>query len=132
MTYAEQFREAFRIGFAPILSDDQLVRLAEACERDDPMLTQCCTTVPTSIAHNDELPVERCCMAAYVGGIATGKKLVGEVYEAYSRIAWHGNNHASPVWVAIDRWDRMPRDEALSATAGICRQLLDERKAMAA
>lgn len=62
----DMLADDFRFAFGAILADDQLRKLAEACERDDSKLMQCATVFPTyTIAGNLALPWERCCALAF-------------------------------------------------------------------
>ncbi len=130
MTDADKLRDSFRRGFAGVFDAGQLRALAEACERDDPRLTNDGkTTFPPIMAgtKNHELPVEKCCAVAFALSGAAGT--VGEVNTAFDRLVlWNG----APGRAAfLHSWDTLPRTVALPALALECRSLLAERSAAA-
>lgn len=61
---SERWREAWRTGLAPLLSDRGLRALAAGLEADDPKLVQGATVLP-QLTEVEDWPVEGCCPVAY-------------------------------------------------------------------
>lgn len=120
---------AFSEGLAPILGAGELAALAEACERDDPRLTQGVTVFPWgSVESNRHLPAECCCAGSFALGLARGKATVGEVWDAFgaARATMTTLPPLKAFWGFVLLWDNLPRAEALAATALACRMAMEK------
>jgi hypothetical protein len=120
---------AFSEGLAPILGAGELAALAEACDRDDRRLTQGVTVFPWgSVESNRHLPAERCCAVSFARGLARGKTTVGEVWDAFgaARDTLTTLLPLEAFWRFAGGWDRLPRAEALGATALACRMAMEK------
>jgi hypothetical protein len=80
----ESWRQVWRIGFAPQISDSGLAELAKALETDNPALGQGFTTTPPPLMYVQDWPVEAACALGYCGWKGDELQTVGEVEEYFA------------------------------------------------
>jgi hypothetical protein len=83
------WREVWRQGVLPGLTERQLQTLRAALESDDPRLLQGATTTPPPLQCVQDWPAEAVCLLGFcavddLGGF--GEATVGDVGEAFSRL----------------------------------------------
>jgi hypothetical protein len=125
----DQLIDDFIAGFGAAFETPNLIRLAEACEANDPGLQQGNTVFPFSTdASSQQLPWHYCCAV----GWATGGVSVIEVAKRFTALMRGERRGPDPVltlrWNFVDAFDGLPRAQALKATAAACRRLVAERR----
>lgn len=83
----ESWQQVWRMGFAPLLSNEGLEALQGALQRDDRRLLQGATTVPHPLHCVQDWPVEAACALGFCGWQGGGLKTVAEV-EALTQQGW--------------------------------------------
>jgi hypothetical protein len=118
----ESWRDCWRRGFAPQISDAGLEALRRALLQDDPTLIQGGTTVPPPLQCCQDWPVERACPVGYAGWRGDGLQTVIEVEEYFAALCFAADQRlGEPAGCrhflnAVDEWPR----------AEMIRQLLTE------
>jgi hypothetical protein len=115
----ESWRLAWRNGFAPQLTDAELLALHEALATDDERLTQGSTTTPPPLMCVQDWPVEAGCVLGFCGAIANGgfgTATVGEAEEFFATKCFQADQSLGEP--AACRWflnwfDDTPRPEVL-------------------
>jgi hypothetical protein len=117
-TTVEAWRDGWRRGFAPLLSNDQLTALRDALAADDRRLIQGGTTTPPPLMCMRDFPVEAGCLLGYCGAVAhggIGVATVGQVEEAFVRFCFDADNAVGePAYCRnlLNFWDDTPRPAA--------------------
>ena len=110
----ESWRQVWRLGIAPVLSDCELEALAKGLRDDDPRLTQGSTTTPPPLISVQDWPVEAACALGYCGWMGKGLEKVGEVEKRFAELCFDADQRLGEP--AACRWflnwfDDCPRDE---------------------
>jgi hypothetical protein len=82
----ESWRRAWRMGFAPVLSNAALEALYHALDTGDPRLVQGSTTSPHPLQCVADRPCEAACAIGYAGWIGEHLETVAQVEEYFARI----------------------------------------------
>jgi hypothetical protein len=82
----QSWRNVWRKGVAPLLSDESLKALQQALVNDDPRLVQGATSLGAGIECGQDWPVEACCALGYCGWQGDGLETVAEVEEFFARM----------------------------------------------
>lgn len=110
----ESWRRVWRDGFAKVLPVDGLKALAEALRKDDPRLTQGCTTTPPPLMCVQDWPAEGACALGFCGWQGQGLTTVGEVEEFFAKACFDADQligePAACRWF-LNWFDDTPRDE---------------------
>lgn len=109
---------AWRRGFAPQLSDDELRALFHALAKDDPALIQAQTTEPYPLQCHYSAPVAASCPVAYAGWKGRGLRTVEEVEGVFFELCAGadrllGEERGCRYFLTF--WDETPRPLALRA-----------------
>lgn len=114
----EKWKWAWRDGFAPALSTENLEALAEALRSDDPRLLQGSTTTPPPLMCVQDWPVEAACALGYCGWQTDDLKTVGQVEMFFARLCFEADQRLggfAECRVFLNWFDNTPRAEMLSA-----------------
>jgi hypothetical protein len=128
-------RNAFRMGFAPLMSERSLEVLRAALESDDPRLIQGATTLPVPLFGRDRNPVEQTDAIAFCLWQAEGMDTTEELYEAFHQLVWDAGCALGEPTEArhyLVAWDDLPREEAIAATLEMVNEILSERRQLVA
>ena len=110
----ESWRQVWRLGIAPVLSDCELEALAKGLRDDDPRLTQGSTTTPPPLISVQDWPVEAACALGYCGWMGKGLEKVGEVEKRFAELCFDADQRlgepAACRWF-LNFWDDTPRSE---------------------
>jgi hypothetical protein len=112
----EAWRDCWRRGFEPQISDSGLEALRRALLDDDPNLIQGATTVPPPMQCCQDWPVERACPVGYAGWRGDGLRTVLEVEEYFAAVCFVADQRVDEAGGcrhflnAVDEW---PRPEML-------------------
>jgi hypothetical protein len=121
----DAWRDCWRRGFAPQISDAGLEALRRALLEDDPNLIQGGTTVPPPMQCCQDWPVERACPVGYAGWRGDGLTTVIEVEEYFAAVCFVADQRVDEAggcrWL-LNWIDETPRDD-------MRRQLLTEVEA---
>ena len=75
----EKWRRVWREGFAPLLSQSQLIALHRALSLNDPRLLQGLTCQPTPLGARDHRAIEGACAISWCGWHGDDIRTVGEL-----------------------------------------------------
>lgn len=114
----ESWRQVWREGFAPQLSDAALRALAYALRIDDARLMQGSTSLPPPLMSVHDWPVEAACVIGFCGWRGEELGTVGEVEKFFARLCSEADTRlgepAACRWF-LNFWDNTPRSEAFAA-----------------
>jgi hypothetical protein len=108
------WQRVWRDGIAPNLSDNGLLALNRALERDDSALIQCATTQPPPLHAVQDWSVEGACAITYASWQGDGLGTVGEVEEYFARICYEADqrlNEPGACRYFLNWFDERPREE---------------------
>lgn len=125
------WRNTFRQGAAPLLSDQSLRALLAACEADDPRLIQGQTTFPAPVIYAGDCRVAAACALGYCGWMGDGLETVGEAEEFFARMCFEIDQRlgepAACRWF-LNWYDETPRDVMRQELASEIRRELMRRE----
>ena len=110
----ETWRKVWRNGLAPHLSTKGLQALKGGLERDDPALSQGCTTTPPPLHCVRDWPCEGACVVGYCAWKGDGLETVGEVEEFFGTVCFKADERLqepAAVRYFLNWFDDTPRDE---------------------
>ncbi|MBL8867925.1 MAG: hypothetical protein JNK93_20395 [Planctomycetia bacterium] len=88
----ESWRNVWRNGFVPTLSEPGLAALRDALRGDDARLTQGSTTTPPPLLCVQDWPCEGACALGFCGWQGEGLTTVGEVEEYFARACYEADH----------------------------------------
>lgn len=88
----ERWRNVWRNGFAPALSQPGLTALRDALRGDDARLTQGSTTTPPPLLCVQDWPCEGACALGFCGWQGEGLATVGEVEEYFAKSCYEADH----------------------------------------
>lgn len=109
----EAWKNAWRKGFEPQVSDEALSALRDALYGDDPRLMQGATTTPPPMEYVKDWPVEAACAIGYCGWQGDGLYSVGEVEEYFARMCFEADKllgEPAGCRFFLNTYDDMPRE----------------------
>lgn len=113
----ETWRQVWRDGFVPVLSNTSLAALREALEKDDKRLTQGSTTTPPPLMCVQDWPVEAGCAFGFCGAVEMGGfgvATVGQCENFFARVCFDADRRlGEPAGCRhfLNWFDDTPRDE---------------------
>jgi hypothetical protein len=128
-------RHAFRVGFAPRLSDKSLGALLVALATDDARLMQCQTTAPPGLLWLLDWPVEAACVLGFCGWQGEELGTVGEVSDYFVSACHEADQLLGEPTACrhlIEWIDGTPRDQMRVELLTEVEQILSERQQVAA
>ena len=110
----ESWRQVWRDGLVPCLSNEAIAALHDALIGDDPRLTQGSSTTPPPMLCVHDWPCEGGDALAFAVWQGDGKATVGAVHEAWADLCFQADNRLGEP--AACRWflnwfDDTPRDQ---------------------
>ena len=128
----DSWKQVWREGAAPLLSDRGLEALAQALREDDPRLVQGATTNPPPLACVQDWPVEGACVLGFCGWQGEGLETVAEVEEHFARTCFEIDQRmgepAACRWL-LNWFDDTPREEVRQELLIEVQRALAERRA---
>src|SRR5438552_18415462 len=126
----ETWRQVWREGVAPQLSNEGLEALQKALQADDERLLQGATTSPPPLQCVRDWAVEGACVIGYCGWQGDGLATVSQVEEFFSQVCFEVDKALGEP--AACRWflnwfDDAPRHEARAQLLAEVNQTLSER-----
>lgn len=115
------WKQVFRKGILPLVSEVELNTLKDLLKRDDQRLLQGATTTPPPLMCVQDWPVEAACPIGMCGWSCLssgelGEVTVGEVEEYFARMCYDIDQRIGEPAACryfLNWWDETPRDEAL-------------------
>ncbi len=145
----ESWRLAWRDGFLPLISTEELHELLEIFEKDDPRLTQGSTTTPPPLMCVEDWPCEAGCFNAQIGVMRSGgwcpediihdhtkrqewKKYatVGKVETVFAELCFKADQRLGEPAACryfLNWFDETPRDEMRREMIAELKRAIDER-----
>lgn len=131
----EPWRDCWRRGFVPILTEPELGALAGALECDDEALMQGQTVSPPPFAGLIHMTAEGACALGYCGWKGAGLVTVSEVEEFFARACYEADERLGEPGQCryfLNWFDETPRDKMRPALLEEVRLALDQRRAQCA
>jgi hypothetical protein len=110
----EKWRDTFRRGFAPLLSDQALKALHQALITDDPRLMQGATCSPPPLAAVQDWPAEACCLVPFGAWQSEGLETVEQIEDYFARTCYAVDEALGEVAACrhlLNWFDETPRAE---------------------
>jgi hypothetical protein len=110
----ENWRQVWRKGVAPLLSDNALAVLHRALVEDDPCLMQGVTTFPSPLQCVRDWPCEAACALGYCGWQGEGLETVAEVELFFTNMCFmidQAMGEPAACRYFLNFWDDTPREE---------------------
>lgn len=126
----ESWRDVFVNGFAPLMSDKELIALRDALIKDDNRLVQGATTSPPPLHCVLDWPVEAACGIGFCGWQGKGLETVGEVEEYFAKICFEADKllqEPSACRWFLNWFDDSPREEVKRRLIPIINEVLNKR-----
>lgn len=125
-------RNVWRNGFVPVLSDVELLALAEGLQANDPRIIQSATTEPSPLFALLDWPCEGACALGYAGWRGNGLALVDEVNQFFSAKCFEADRKLGEPAACryfLDWYDSATRDVMRSELLQEINIAIDSRRA---